>query len=277
MMVLSVLVTVYNKENPIYFEEALDSITKQTLMPSEIVVVKDGQLTKELDEVLEHFIQTYPNLFAILAFDKQVGRGEALRRGVEHSKFEIIAIMDSDDISRNDRFKKQIDFLEKNSAVDIVGSFIAEFIDKESNVWGIRSLPTRHEDIVCFAKRRMPVNHVTIMFKKNAILRAGNYQNLFGFEDYYLMVRAIKSGCKFANIPEYLVKVRTGNDMFKRRGGFKYLISEIKAQKKFLTIGFIGYWDFFSNIILKSTIRLIPNFVRKQIYQIFLRKNYRVG
>lgn len=273
----SVLITIYNKENPVYFKEALDSIIKQTLMPSEVVVVKDGPLTKELDEVLEHFTQAHPNLFTTLVFDKQIGRGEALRRGVEHAKFGIIAIMDSDDISCRDRFKKQADFLENNSEIDIVGSFAFEFIDKESNIWGRRNLPTRHEDIVCFAKKRMPVNHVTIMFKRGAILGAGNYKNLFGFEDYYLMVRAIKSGCKVANIPEYLAKIRISDDMFKRRGGFKYLFNEIKAQEKFLGIGFLSYWEFFSNIFMKSVIRLIPNFARKRFYKTFLRKDYMVG
>jgi len=273
----SVLITIYNKENPVYFKEALDSIIKQTLMPSEVVVVKDGPLTKELDDVLEYFTKAHPNLFTTLVFDKQIGRGEALRRGVERSKFGIIAIMDSDDISCSDRFKKEADFLENNRGIDIVGSFAFEFMDKESNIWGRRNLPTRHEDIVRFAKKRMPVNHVTIMFKKDAILRAGNYENLFGFEDYYLMVRAIKSWSKLANMPEYLAKVRISDEMFKRRGGFKYLFNEIKAQEKFLAIGFLSYREFLSNIFMKSVIRLIPNFARKRFYKIFLRKGYPYG
>lgn len=276
-MGFTVLMTVYNKENPLYFEIALDSVLTQTLIPSEIVVVKDGRLTQELDKVLEKFVRRYPKLFSILSFDNHIGRGEALKRGVEYSRFEVVAIMDSDDISNANRFQKQINFLEENDDIDIVGSFIEEFEGTEDNIAGIREVPLSHQDIATFAKRRNPINHVTMMFRKGSILKAGNYQNLLGFEDYYLMVRAIKVGAKFANIPECLVKVRISNDMFKRRGGFKYLISELKVQKKFLAIGFIGYFDFLSNIVLKGIIRITPNFVRKQIYQIFLRKNYRVG
>ncbi|MBM3249735.1 MAG: glycosyltransferase [Candidatus Omnitrophica bacterium] len=273
----SVLITVYDKENPEYFKEALESIINQTLMPSQVVVVKDGPLTKELDEVLGYFMKAHPDLFTALVFDKQIGRGEALRRGVERCKFGIIAIMDSDDISCSDRFKKEADFLENNSEIDIVGSFAFEFMDKESNIWGRRNLPTEHEDIVRFAKKRMPVNHVTIMFKRDVILRAGNYENLFGFEDYYLMVRAIKSGSRLANIPEYLAKVRISDDMFRRRGGFRYLLNEIEAQKKFLAIGFLSYPEFLSNIFMKSIVRLMPNFARKHFYKAFLRKDYPAG
>jgi len=272
----SVLITVYNKENPYYFEEALSSILNQTLMPSEIVVVKDGRLTPKLDEILEKFMQNHPRLFSVLAFNDNIGRGEALRKGVEHTRFKIVAIMDSDDISKDFRFEKQLRYLNENVDVDIVGSFIEEFDYNENEVKAIRMVPVAHKDIIKFAKWRMPVNHVTTMFKKDSIIKAGNYENLFGFEDYYLMIRAIQSGCKLGNIPVCLVKVRTGNDMLKRRGGLKYLTNEIKAQKKFLACGFINYGEFLCNISAKSLIRLIPNFIRKNIYRFFLRNKQKV-
>ena len=221
----SVLISVYIKENPEYFDTALESVVNQTLMPNEIVIVKDGALTEELDAVIEKYVSKYPQLFNIVALEKNVGLGDALRIGVLNCKNEIIARMDSDDICHRERFEKQIKFLTENSNIDLVGSWISEFEEKPEQIISYRQLPIEHEKIYKFGQFRCPVNHMTVMYKKEAVLKAGNYQTFKNIEDYYLWGRMLKQGSVFANIPECLVNVRAGQAMFKRRANLTYFFN----------------------------------------------------
>ena len=124
----SVLMSVYIKENPKYMKQSLDSIINQTYKPSEIVIVKDGLLTKELNDLIDEYQKIYTNLFKIITLEENVGLGKSLNIGVLNCTYDIIARMDTDDICRNDRFEKQIKVLKNNKHIDIVGSNIVEFI-----------------------------------------------------------------------------------------------------------------------------------------------------
>jgi glycosyltransferase involved in cell wall biosynthesis len=271
-MNFSVLIPVYAKENPENFTQALNSIIKQTLIPSEIVIVKDGPLTSELDNVIESFARSYGNLFKIVFLEKNAGLGVALKLGVLNCSNEIIARMDSDDIASPLRFEKQIGFLGENIDIDIVGTWIAEFVNNPSEIVSVRTVPQFHQDILKFAKFRNPMNHMTVMFRKKAVLDAGNYQHFISFEDYYLWCRMLINGAKFANIPEPLVFVRRGINFVKRRGGLVYFRQEIEFQKKLYKIGFISMFEFVRNIILRGSVRLLPSFFLESLYTTILRR-----
>lgn len=271
-MKFSVLMAVYFRENYEYFEKALKSITEQTLMPDEIVIVKDGPLTDSLESVISSFVESYPGLFKIVGLEENRGLGKALRIGILECSNDWIARMDSDDISRSDRFKIQVEFIEKNPDVDIVGSDIIEFVNDIENVLAVRKVPYKDQDIRRFAHLRNPFNHMTVMYRKQAVIEAGNYQESNLNEDYNLWVRMIMNGAHCANIEDFLVCARTGRDMYKRRGGFKYALSDIKLQKYFHEIGFNGFPRMLINMIIRTSVRLTPNFLREKIYMSGLRK-----
>lgn len=269
----SVLMSVYCKENPAFFEQSLLSIINQTLKPNEIVLIEDGKLTDELYSLIEKFKTKYDGLFKIISLDKNVGLGEALRIGIENCSFNIIARMDTDDIARNDRFEKQIKFLQDNENIDLVGSWISEFENNPNEIISYRQLPTEHKDIYKFGQFRCPVNHMTVMYKKNAVLNAGNYQTFKNIEDYYLWGRMLNSGYKFANIPECLVNVRAGNAMFKRRANLTYFFnSEFPLHTELYKMGFINLRQYLRNISSKFLLRVLPVFAMSFIYKKFLRK-----
>lgn len=278
-MQFSVLMSVYRKEKPEYLSKAIESIINQTLPPSEIVVVKDGNLTDDLEKILDNFTTQYPDLFKIIPISKQVGLGRALAIGVLNCKYEIIARMDSDDVCHPERFERQIKFLEQNTDVDIVGSWISEFEEDPSHVVSVRKVPVSHEEIYRYAKFRCPINHMTVVFKKQSVLRAGNYLDFPMLEDYYLWIRMLINGAKFANIPESLVYVRTGKSMFNRRRGKTYLMKEIKLHRKMLDIGFITTIEFLRNIIIRIFLRLLPLNLLRFIYRKFARAStkYKIG
>lgn len=267
----SVLISVYKKEKAEYLKRALQSIINQTLKPTEIVIVKDGPLTKELDECIEDFQKQYSELFKILAFKKNRGLGLALRDGVKACKYEYIARMDSDDISKLDRFEKQFNYLQKHPETALLGTWITEFSKDENKPDTVTKLPCTHQEIIKFAERRNPFRHVTVVFKKSAVIQSENYRDFLWFEDYDLFVRILQKGYIAANIPECLVNVRADKDMFARRGGWQYLKQDCKFQKQLLKTKFIGKTDFIINITLRSIVRLIPNKVRSYLYKKVLR------
>lgn len=265
----SVLMSVYAKEDPNFFRTAIESTINQSVKPSEILIVKDGKLTLELNSVIENFKKKYSHLINIVELEENVGLGLALREGVNRCKYDIIARMDSDDICNSDRFKLQLEVLKNN--IDIVGSYIDEFEGDETNIISTRKVPLSKEDIYKFAKYRNPFNHQTVMFKKSAVLECGNYKDFLWNEDYYLWARMINKNLNMINIPKSLVFVRSGRELFARRGGFKYAIIDFKLQKEFLNMKFITLNQFIKNCITRISVRIIPNHVRKQIYLKLLR------
>ena len=270
-ILFSVLISVYKKEKAEYLKRALQSVINQTLKPTEIVIVKDGPLTKELDDCIEDFQKQNSKLFKILSFKENRGLGLALRDGVKACKYEYIARMDSDDISKLDRFEKQFNYLQKHPETALLGTWITEFSKDENNPDTVTKLPCIHQAIIKFAKRRNPFRHVTVVLKKSAVIQSGNYRDFLWFEDYDLFVRILQKGYIAANIPECLVNVRADKDMFARRGGWQYLKQDYKFQKQILKTKYIGKTDFLINIIIRSIVRIIPNKLRSYLYKIFLR------
>lgn len=271
-MEFSVLLSVYKNEKAEYLQVALQSIVNQTLMPSEIVIVQDGSLTSELESVIENFKNQFKGLVRVISFAKNRGLGPALHDGVLACQYEWIARMDTDDIAYQCRFEKQFAYLKEHPQVAMVGSWITEFSHDSAHPDTITKLPVTYEEIKTFAKRRNPFRHMTIIYKKSAVLDSGNYRDFLWFEDYDLWVRMIQKGYIVANIPEVLVNVRADDEMFARRGGWKYWKQDMKFQRILYSVGFICLSDFILNIFIRSFTRVLPNVARIKLYKFVLRK-----
>jgi glycosyltransferase involved in cell wall biosynthesis len=271
-MKFSVLMPVYRGDHAEYVNLAIASILNQTRLPDEIVIIVDGEIGEDIQSVLDHYAEEH-QIFQIIHLPENKGLGDALQIGVNQCRFDLIARMDADDICREDRFEKQISFLEDHPDIDVVGSYIYEF-DKspEEKNGNIRNVPILHKEIESYSKRRNPLNHMTVVYRKNAVLEAGNYQKFLWFEDYNLWVRMILSGKKFRNIPDALVFARTGHDMYMRRGGFQYLLNDVKLQCVFFKMGHTSAVQYITNVIARSIVRIVPNQVRSKMYTGLLRK-----
>lgn len=272
----SVLISVYYKEIPRYLDRALQSITDdQILKPNEIVLIKDGPLTKELDEVIGKFKKKYPNLFKIVTLEKNYGLGKALNIGLENCTCELVARMDGDDISKPERFKKQIEIFQKNPKLDIVGSWIDEFIerDEEIIVRSIRKVPETSEEIYQKLKSICAFNHPTVMYRKSKIIEVGSYLQEFVLEDYYLWIRLAMSGANMYNLQESLLKFRITEGTSKRRGGLKLLKSDVKFQKKLYELSFINKRKLLQNLVKYIVYRLLSNKMRDVLQRKIYRSN----
>ncbi|MFV0582569.1 MAG: glycosyltransferase family 2 protein [Parabacteroides gordonii] len=269
-MQFSVLLSLYYKESPSFLRESLDSIFNQTLLPTDVVLVKDGPLNEELDLVINDFRIKYP-ILKIICIPVNKGLGKALNLGLQYCTYEIVTRMDTDDIAKPNRFEKQIEIFMNHPEIDIVSSWIDEFEGDTNHVLSIRKLPEYHKDIYQFAKKRSPINHPAVMFRKSSVLAAGGYKHFPLFEDYYLWVRMLMNGAKFYNLQESLLYFRSSSEMFKRRGGLNYALKELKFEQKLLEIKFISKSIFIKNILIRFISRLIPNKLRAIIYKHLLR------
>lgn len=267
----SVLLSIYCKEIPAFFENALFSIINQTLQANEIIIVKDGGLTNELEKILFEYSNKYSNI-KIISLPQNQGLGNALNEGLKHCSYNIIARMDTDDIAKPERFEKQIEIFKSYPDIDVVGTWIDEFEERPQNIISTRKLPETHKEIHQYALKRNPINHPTVMFKKDTVIAAGGYKHFPLFEDYFLWVRMLLNGAKFYNIQESLLYFRFSPDMFKRRGGLKYACTEAKFQWKLHQLGFISLTKTCMNIAIRFGTRIIPNGLRGWIYKNILRK-----
>ncbi|MGP8269187.1 MAG: glycosyltransferase [Terracidiphilus sp.] len=268
-MKLSVLMSVYHKESSVNLRQCLDSLVAQTLPADEVVIVEDGPLGEPLKATIAAFRNILP--IVSLPLPANVGLGAALRVGLYLCRGEYVARMDSDDICVPERFQKQVDFLERNREVDVVGSAIAEFEQDCSAPQSIRLLPAADSALRRFAKYRSPMNHVTVIFRKASVVAAGNYEACRCFQDYHLWARMLALGYRLHNMNEILVYVRCGNGMQDRRGGLAYLKEEIHFQAYLRTMGLQDIAGSFLNILMRGPIRLAPNSVRSLCYSLFLR------
>lgn len=267
----SVLMSVYYKEKPEFLKLSIESIINQTVSPNEIVIVKDGYLNNKLDDVIDSYVNEYPGIFKVIQLEENKGLGLALAEGILHCSNELIARMDSDDISVNTRFEKQLYEFNKNPRLDICGSYIAEFEIDPQIIKDVRKVPLKNRQIKQYQRKRDGFNHVSVMFKKSAVLRAGNYQDALLMEDSLLWINMFKTGAVGMNIDESLVLVRAGDDMIERRGGFGYFLKYKEGRKKIKETGYISNWDYYQTLGIQLIVALLPKKVRIFIFKNLLR------
>ena len=269
-MQFSVLLSVYKKEKTEYLKMSLNSIRFQTLAPDEVILIEDGPLTKELYLVIEEYLKILPNM-RVYKFDENQGLGLALRKGMELSKYELVARMDTDDIAEPERFKIQKDFMEKNPHISVCGGLMREFDDR-GIISQVKNMPETQKEIWEYAKYRNPINHMTVMFRKADVLKAGNYRDFSFLEDYDLWCRMLAKDYKFYNVQKVLVKARVSDEMYNRRGGIVYCRRYLRLRQMQKEIGLLGFGEYVKACGVTILITLVPNMIRKLVYIKMLRK-----
>lgn len=266
----SVLMSVYYKEHADYLKESIESMLRQTIRTNDFVIVCDGRLTKELNDVLDYYIKKEPDLFRIVRLKKRGGLGNALNKGIRYCRNDLVARMDSDDISVPERCELQLKVF-ANENISIAGGNITEFSENIDDGKTGRIVPCTDGEIRRFAKKRNPFNHPTVMYRKKDVLKAGNYEDYPGFEDYQLWVKMLQNGMRGYNIPEILVYMRAGNGMYGRRGGREYMKSMAKFRLYMKRVNFLTWYEFILSITVRGIGAMIPGKMREYAYKKLLR------
>lgn len=268
----SVLMSVYHKEKAEYLKTAMDSIWNQTVATDDFVLVCDGPLTPELDAVIAAMQQKHGEVLNVVRLEKNGGLGNALNIGLKHCKNELVARMDSDDISYPDRCERQLRVFADNPKVDISSGIVEEFSESMAKVDARRVLPETQEEIVKFAKQRNPFNHPCVMYKRSAVETAGGYKDFYLLEDYYLWLRMLMKGTKGYNLQEPLLHMRAGSDMYLRRAGWKYAKTQKNLFRFMKRNRFITRGQYMKSVIIRSGSALAPNWLRKYMFETILRR-----
>ena len=273
-MEFSVLITVYKKEKPYNLRKSLLSSYRQTIRPTEIVLVCDGELTQELYDEIEQIKSEIP-ILKVYQLSSNVGSGPASCFGVNKCNTDLIARMDSDDYSEETRFEKQIKAFEENPNLIMVGTNILE---KNTEFTAFKTVPEKTEEIREYSKFRNPFNNPSSMMKKEYILKVGNYRKFRYLEDYDLTMRLIHDNPTkdFLNIQEPLVIMQTNNSSYLRRGGLLYVKTEFFLQADFYRRGYISKVELCRNIFIRNIVRVMPNSMRKLIYKKKMRERVEV-
>ena len=265
-MKFSVLMSIYNKENPTYFKECLESIFQQTLKADEIVLVKDGEISPALEYIIETYNDRLP--LKIIGLPQNIGLGPALNIGIEHCTHELILRMDTDDFSLPERFFHQVKFMTENPDISVSSAWIEEKDELLEETLFLKKLPISHSDLKEFSKKRSPINHPVAALRKSDVLASGGYPPIFP-EDFALWSKMFVDGRRFANIPEVLLYMRTGKNFLKRRG-WNFFKGEIGLLKFQYEIGFITFSQYLSNLLVRFSLRIAPDRIKS-----FLYRNYR--
>jgi glycosyltransferase involved in cell wall biosynthesis len=268
----SCLLSVYRKEKAEYLIASFESMLNQYVPPSEFVLIVDGPVGDELETAIKELDRIIEVPFQIIRLSQNMALHYSLRIGVESCSHEIIARMDTDDISSPSRMQKQLRYLSDHKECDAVGCLVDEFIGYPENVVAHVLLPEDQDEIVAYSKKRNPCRHPALTFRRRAVLDAGNYQDMPFFEDYDLIVRMLSNGSIFHNIQEVLYYMRIGDDFYARRGGVEYLRCMHSFRITMKKRGLITALDLVVLDLIHGVVCLLPNVARHLIYTKLLRK-----
>ena len=262
MKQIATMISVYKKSKIANVKKTLESIYGQT-RKSDLFLVVDGPIENELKSFL--LLQPVELFF----LEKNIGIPKAynfLLQEILRRNYKYIARMDADDIMMPNRLKLQYDFMEKNKDIDVVGGYVEEFGD-DFEYSKVVTYPLTHEQIFLFFAKRVPLANVTTFFRRSFFEKAGLYPTSSPTnEDTLLWMNGFKTGCRFANIPEVLVKVRVSKDFFARRGGFAKAWSDFRDRIN--VIHSLGYnWNAYFFALAMLGVNLTPGFIKKILYK----------
>jgi glycosyltransferase involved in cell wall biosynthesis len=270
----SVLLPVYAGDTGPRLARAFASVTSdQVRPPDEVVIVRDGPVPDDVAQVLDEIARTSPVPVQLVELPENVGLAAALAAGLDACRNDVVARQDADDVSMPERFARQLPEIERG--LDLVGSGLYEFAEDETVVLGRRTPPVGEARILRYARFHQPFNHPTVVYRRRAVRRAGGYQRVGLFEDYWLFARMLVAGARVGNLPDPLVKYRVGAGAYRRRGGLRQLVAEVQLQRLLLRLGFTDGRQFLRNVAVRGGYRLLPEAVRRVSYRRILHPGFR--
>lgn len=265
--------SVYESEKPEYLDRAIKSVwTDQTLKPDQIVLIEDGPLDENLHEVISKWQRQLCKKLAVVVNAKNLGFTKSLNKGIKKVKGDLIARMDSDDISHPLRFERQVNFLAAHPDVAIVGGAIQEFND-DNECLNVRHYPLDNQKVLEYIHKASPLAHPAVMMRKAMFDNGLSYnENYRTTQDIALWFDALCSGYKIGNVKDVVLYFRRNDEVFKRRSR-KKAVNEFKIYIHGIYRLFgIFSWKYIYPI-MRFGFRLLPQFVIKWIYGGKIRKS----
>ena len=280
-MTISVLMSVYKSEKGAFLDRSLQSVwDDQTRKPEQIVLIEDGAIPEDLELIIDSF-QLRVNASGVAKMEVvklpvNGGLTKALNAGIKHVTGDLIARMDSDDISAPQRFDLQEKFLRENPEVDILGGSMQEF-DDEHECLNVRHYPLTHEDACKYIVKACPLAHPAVMMRRRIFDEGLHYDERYRMsQDIKLWYDAILAGYRMANLQEIVLFFRQQGDVFRRRSRvkawneFKIYMNGIYRMHGLFTLAY-------RYPIARYVFRNLPPSLVKKIYESGMRKKVLEG
>lgn len=264
-----VAMSVYQEDRLSWLIEAVDSVLQQDYDDFLFVIHQDGPVPEEVSQYLERLETQHENVKRLVSAENG-GLGKALNTIIDWAACvnpKYIIRMDSDDICLPGRFYKQIEFLEQNPDIDVLGTSLTEVNEIGQQV-GRRYMPEHHNLLMKVLARRCPLNHPTVVIRYESLLKYGSYDpSHTNTQDYYLWIKMVSQGAKLSNLREPLLKFRRVDGFYKRRG-FVKSVNELKA--RFLAMNKLRLWTPFNVFyaLMVFGLRMMPPQIVKAAYYI---------
>jgi len=268
----SVLMSVYKNEKSGILRESMQSIYDQTVPTDDFVLVCDGPLTKRLDGVIDEMQEKFGKRLRVIRLEENHGAGYARNIGMQKCKNDLVAIMDSDDVSIEDRCEKELSIFQEKPGLSVVGGFVGEFVTTINEVESIRRVPEENDEIMRFAKWRSPINQPSAMLRKRDVMSVGNYPVVRYCEDYLLWINLLSKGYKFYNLQEILTYMREDRETFRRRGGWRYFMIQKDLFKIMRKKRFLSAPEYMAVMAIRFSSALVPNWLRQSLFERFMRE-----
>jgi glycosyltransferase involved in cell wall biosynthesis len=265
----TVLMAVCNKDDPKLFTKALASVFDNDLQPDQLLLVIDGPIQGALDQQVTTAERDYA--VKIIRLANNEGLATALNTGLAHIRTAWIVRADADDYNLPERFTRLAEVIRSDPELDLVGSAVLE-LERDGRPVAIREMPTQHDDILRFIRRRNPFNHMTIACRRTLVEYCGGYPDIYRREDYALWAKMVKAGARCANLPDVLVHATAGKDMYRRRGGLRYVLAERDIQNLLVGLGLKSQLRGLIDGIARSIVFFAPVLLRRLIYETVLRR-----
>jgi glycosyltransferase involved in cell wall biosynthesis len=267
----SVLMSVYAAERADFLREALESLHAQTLKARHVVLVRDGPVSGELSRVISEYQERLP--IELIPLGENIGLARALNVGLAQIDSPWVIRFDTDDVCMPQRLALQ-SHVARSGGYDIFGGQVEEFDATPGDLGIVRRVPVDPVQIRSFARRRNPINHMTVCFRTALVKDLGGYPaDIPLMEDYALWLRALAAGAIIGNSPETLVAARVGAGMYARRGGLRYIASELRLQRLCVELGIKTR----PSAVLDGAVRMagfaLPETGRRLLYQAILRRD----
>jgi glycosyltransferase involved in cell wall biosynthesis len=269
MTAVSALISTYATELATNLATSLESLYCQTLPPSQVVLVLDGPVGQDQEDVIKGFASDarVPQLTVVRLLNN-VGLAAAMNAGLEHCSGDFVMRMDSDDISLPDRLELQISYASLHPDIDLISSWSEEFFE-DGACPQMKVSPVSHDAVARAMRWRNVLVHPTILVRTSKLRQVGGYRSKYGrLEDYDLFVRLILAGAQFHVLPKVLVRVRSSTSQKVRRGGFRYCLDEIRFRTECFRVGFLSMWQFIMSASMYTVFRLISPSIRRQLYSL---------
>ena len=255
----SVLMSVYAKEQGAFFRRSAESILAQTVQTDDFVLVCDGPLTGELEDVITWLQGCYGDRLQLVRLATNQGLANALNAGLQVCKHDLVARMDSDDIAPPERCEMQLKAFSEDPGLAVVGGAIEEFAGSVSNILSRKTMPQTQPEILRYAKKRNPFNHPTVMFRKEAVLTAGGYPQQPLHEDYALWAAMLQRGARGCNLPQTLCYMRTDGGLYARLAAAEYWHRAVKFLWHLRCTGSYSLREFACVTLAMRVVRLVPD------------------